>query len=77
MVRVLEPGGPRRLDLAAWGLIPYWAKEPRIGNRMINARAESVAEKPAFSRASRRSAAWWPPTASTNGRRRGRSSSPS
>ena len=31
-----------------WGLIPAWAKEPSIGNKMINARAESVAEKPAF-----------------------------
>ncbi len=49
MVRVTAPGGPRRLDLLRWGLIPYWAKEAKIGNRMINARAESVAEKPAFS----------------------------
>jgi len=31
-----------------WGLIPRWAKDPSIGNRMINARAETVAEKPAF-----------------------------
>ena len=31
-----------------WGLIPGWAKDPTIGNRMINARAETVAEKPAF-----------------------------
>lgn len=34
-----------------WGLIPFWAKDPTIGNRMINARAESVAEKPSFKRA--------------------------
>ena len=31
-----------------WGLIPYWAKNASIGNRMINARAETVAEKPAL-----------------------------
>jgi putative SOS response-associated peptidase YedK len=31
-----------------WGLIPFWAKEASIGNKLINARAESVAEKPAF-----------------------------
>lgn len=48
VVRVLEPGGERRLDLLRWGLIPYWAKEASIGNRMINARAESAAEKPAY-----------------------------
>ncbi len=48
VVRVPEPGAPRRLDLLKWGLIPYWAKEASIGNRMINARAESVAEKPAY-----------------------------
>jgi putative SOS response-associated peptidase YedK len=48
VVRVPAPGEPRRLDLLKWGLIPYWAKEAAIGNRMINARAESVAEKPAY-----------------------------
>ena len=31
-----------------WGLIPHWARDPSIGNRMINARAETIAEKPAF-----------------------------
>ena len=31
-----------------WGLIPYWAKDPSIGNRLINARAETLAEKPVF-----------------------------
>ena len=34
-----------------WGLIPWWSKDPSIGNRMINARAETVAEKPAFRKA--------------------------
>ncbi|HEV8580607.1 MAG TPA: SOS response-associated peptidase [Thermoanaerobaculia bacterium] len=49
VVRVPPSGGPRQLDLLRWGLIPYWAKEAAIGNRMINARAESVADKPAYS----------------------------
>ena len=38
----------RRLALVKWGLIPFWAKDSSIGNRLINARAESAAEKPAF-----------------------------
>jgi putative SOS response-associated peptidase YedK len=47
---VRQPGEPteRSLDLLRWGLIPHWAKDPTIGTRMINARAESVADKPAF-----------------------------
>lgn len=40
--------GRRTLGLMRWGLIPSWAKDPTIGNRMINARGESAAEKPAF-----------------------------
>ncbi len=36
------------LVMLRWGLIPFWAKDPSIGNRMINARAETVAEKPSF-----------------------------
>lgn len=48
VVRVERAGAPRHLDLLRWGLIPYWAKEASIGNRMINARSESVAEKPAY-----------------------------
>lgn len=37
-----------------WGLVPSWAKDPSIGNRMINARAETVAEKPSFRAAFKR-----------------------
>jgi putative SOS response-associated peptidase YedK len=36
------------IELYKWGLIPHWAKDPAIGSRMINARAETLAEKPAF-----------------------------
>lgn len=41
----------RELMQARWGLIPGWAKDKSIGNRMINARAETLAEKPSFRRA--------------------------
>jgi putative SOS response-associated peptidase YedK len=45
-------GGPQRqLRIVRWGLVPFWAKDVKIGSRMINARAETVAEKPAFRRA--------------------------
>ena len=43
----LEDGG-RRLVRLRWGLVPSWAKDLKIGAQMINARAETVAEKPAF-----------------------------
>lgn len=44
----------RRLDMLRWGLIPFWAKSASIGSRMINARSETVAEKPAFRSALKR-----------------------
>ena len=40
--------GQRRLSFLKWGLVPSWADDPSIGNRMLNARSETVAEKPAF-----------------------------
>ncbi|NCF52564.1 hypothetical protein GWP57_13225 [Gammaproteobacteria bacterium] len=52
-IRTAE-GGVRELTLLRWGLVPSWAKDPSIGNRMINARAETVAEKPSFRAAFRR-----------------------
>ena len=47
-VAVVPNDGKNRLDFFNWGLIPFWAKDPKIGYRLINARAESIAEKPSF-----------------------------
>jgi putative SOS response-associated peptidase YedK len=45
---VVEEEDKRKLEMLHWGLIPSWAKDPAIGNKMINARAETVSEKPSF-----------------------------
>jgi len=46
---IVRTGGHgREMAMAAWGLVPHWADDPGIGARMINARAETVASKPAF-----------------------------
>jgi putative SOS response-associated peptidase YedK len=50
VLTVIDDEG-RHAELLHWGLIPSWAKDPAIGNRMINARAETLAEKPSFRRA--------------------------
>ena len=54
VVRVAASGAAREMVLLHWGLIPFWAQDPAIGARMINARAETAAEKPAFRHAFRR-----------------------
>ena len=48
---VVQRDAERQLRALTWGLVPFWAKDPSIGSRMINARTETVAEKPAFRRA--------------------------
>lgn len=48
VVRVSLDTKRRTLDLLHWGLIPHWADDPKIGYRMINARSESAAKKPAY-----------------------------
>jgi len=53
-VRTPHTGAGRELALLRWGLIPSWSKDPAIGNRLINARAETVQEKPSFRNAFRR-----------------------
>ena len=51
---VVEHDGTRELQLMQWGLVPFWAKDPKIGYKMFNARAETVGEKPAFKSSFRR-----------------------
>lgn len=53
-VAVIPNDSSNALNFFSWGLIPSWAKDPAIGNRMINARAETLAEKPSFRSAFRR-----------------------
>jgi putative SOS response-associated peptidase YedK len=47
-IAVILDDSKRRIVMCRWGFIPTWSKDPSIGNRMINARAETVWEKPAF-----------------------------
>lgn len=56
VLAVVEADGSRHLDAFFWGLVPSWAKDVKIGSRMINARAETLAEKSTFKKpfASRR-----------------------
>ena len=53
-VAAVANDGQNKIEYFHWGLIPFWAKDPAIGNRMINARAETLPEKPAFRTAYRR-----------------------
>lgn len=53
-VAVIPNDGRLALDFFLWGLIPSWAKDPSIGKRLINARAETLAQKPSFRSAYRR-----------------------
>ena len=53
-VTVVPNNGAESIEFFRWGLIPPWAKDPKIGNRMINARAETLSEKPSFRNAYRR-----------------------
>jgi putative SOS response-associated peptidase YedK len=47
-IRIEPATTTRRLVLLRWGLVPSWAKDPKIGHQCINAKAETVAEKPSF-----------------------------
>src|SRR4051812_43426577 len=52
--RILLDGPRREVALLRWGLIPSWADDPAIGNRLINARGDTVADKPSFRSAYRK-----------------------
>lgn len=51
VLTVVNQGHGNEARMMRWGLIPFWAKDPSVGNRMINARAETVTEKPSFRQA--------------------------
>ncbi|MDQ6738218.1 MAG: SOS response-associated peptidase [Gemmatimonadota bacterium] len=48
MMVIVDDEGEREARRMKWGLVPFWAKDPAIGNRMINARCETLASKPAY-----------------------------
>src|SRR5258706_14275010 len=48
VIRQNRAGDAREVAVARWGLVPHWAKDPSVGNRMINARAEGIESQPAF-----------------------------
>jgi len=48
VVPVIVDRGERKMELLRWGLIPAWARDEKIGNRLINARAETLLQKPGF-----------------------------
>jgi len=53
-IAVVTNSSENKLDFFSWGLVPFWAKDPSIGSRMINARAETLADKPSFKNAFKR-----------------------
>jgi len=53
-IAVVTNNGENKLDFYTWGLVPVWAKDPKIGFRMINARSETLSEKPSFRNAYKR-----------------------
>ncbi|WP_066254638.1 SOS response-associated peptidase [Neobacillus drentensis] len=48
VLAVINDGKSNRMGFLKWGLVPPWAKDPAIGHKMINARAETLSEKPSF-----------------------------
>ena len=53
VLTVTNDGSENQAQLMKWGLIPFWAKDPKIGSRSINARAETVHERPKYRRSGR------------------------
>lgn len=73
LVRLMD--GKRQFALVRWGLLPSWVKGPKNFTLLINARGESVIDKPAFSAAMKRRRCRFRPTAITSGKRSGHASS--
>lgn len=75
-IAVITNERPHELAWHHWGLIPSWAREKRIGNRMINARSETAAEKPSFRAAFRSRRCLIPASGFFEWRRRGKAKQP-
>lgn len=75
-VRVAPAGSGREFVLLRWGLIPSWSKDPAIGNRLINARAETAQEKPSFRNAFKRQRCLIPANGFFEWQRQGRGKQP-
>jgi putative SOS response-associated peptidase YedK len=73
---IFERDSKRELHRMQWGLIPFWAKDPKIGNKMFNARAETVGEKPAFKSSFRRKRCLVPATGFYEWKQEGRGKTP-
>jgi putative SOS response-associated peptidase YedK len=69
VVRFDPKARERSLDVMRWGLVPFWAKDLKVGFANINAKAEGIEGKPAFREAFQRAAAWFRSITSMNGRR--------
>ncbi len=54
VLAIVEDDQGRHVDMLRWGLIPSWAQDEKIGNKLINARSETLFEKPSFREAARR-----------------------
>jgi len=54
IITVIKHNNENKLEKLHWGLVPFWAKDISIGSRMINARAETVSQKPSFRNAFRK-----------------------
>jgi putative SOS response-associated peptidase YedK len=74
--RGVDDGRRRYLSELRWGLVPSWAKDPRTGDRMINARAESLADRPAYQRAFQKHRCLVPADGFYEWQRRGRRKQP-
>lgn len=75
-VPVIVRESPNKIVQMRWGLVPFWAKDTKIGNKMINARAESVATKPAFRASLKRRRCLVPATGFYEWRRSGKVKTP-
>ena len=73
---VVTRHSPNSLELMQWGLVPSWAKDPKIGYKMINARGETVAEKPSFRSALKRRRCLVPSTGFYEWKREGDAKTP-